>query len=322
MSKIVEKMKVSEENRDELTENLAKEAWETLVLFALQAENNASGRTLVFKGGSALRLLYGSNRMSSDLDFDEPSENRVFEDDDSMVGDTSYGTVSRIKNRLALAEELLSDFGFTDTQFNLVKEGEGTVRFKTSATAKFTDRTALRFVSKIEVSRRPADGLDAVSSLYGREAIQTEMQVIAPEALKEKAPQIKNAFVKTYTPLAIFLMKMQAVSSPSRRSTRDVYDMAYIWSRLGLGDEERRELLAGSIKAFADKGMTVSEKNDFLSLLSEKGQRFIDDINDGSDLWFYGQPDKDEVSMFVLDFVEEFSSVMQSFPEMGFGMSL
>jgi predicted nucleotidyltransferase component of viral defense system len=46
---------------------VVREYWELIVLKGLY--ESLSGRYLVFKGGTALRLAYGSPRFSEDLDF-------------------------------------------------------------------------------------------------------------------------------------------------------------------------------------------------------------------------------------------------------------
>lgn len=305
-------------DREKMVEHLAREVWETLVLSALQAEENHV-RNLVFKGGSALRLVYGSDRISSDLDFDE-SQGPVPDDDEEEFDDTPGGTAGRISSRLRRAEELLSDYGFSDVRFNLVKEGEGTVRFKTSAAAKFRSESSIRFVSKIEVSRRRPSGLEAVAEKFGGATIETTMEVKVPEGLESERSKLKGLFVKTYTPLAIFLMKMQAVASPSRRTARDVYDMAYIWSRLGLGSEDRKEFLSGCVRAFAESGMKQAERDMFMTMLREKGDRFLQDLDDGADLQFSSPVDKDETGLFVLGFIDEFSSFVERDATMGLSL--
>lgn len=320
--KTIQSAGIAGPDREKMVEHLAREVWETLVLSALQAEGD-SVRNLVFKGGSALRLVYGSDRMSSDLDFDEPQE--PTRDDEEELDETPGGTSGRVSARLRRAEELLSDFGFSDVRFNLVKEGEGTVRFKTSAEAKFKRESSIRFVSKVEVSRRRSAGLEAVAEQFGRPAIETTMKIIVPEGLESKRikseqDKLKGLFVKTYTPLAIFLMKMQAVASPSRRTARDVYDMAYIWSRLGLGSEDRKEFLSGCVRAFAESGMKQAERDMFMTMLREKGDRFLQDLDDGADLQFSSPVDKDETGLFVLGFIDEFSSFVERDATMGLSL--
>lgn len=46
---------------------IIREFWETIILKGLF--DSLEGRTLIFKGGTALRLVYGSPRFSEDLDF-------------------------------------------------------------------------------------------------------------------------------------------------------------------------------------------------------------------------------------------------------------
>lgn len=180
--------------------------------------------------------------------------------------------------------------------------------------------TTLFFVSKIEVSRRRPSGLEAVAEKFGGATIETTMEVKVPEGLESERSKLKGLFVKTYTPLAIFLMKMQAVASPSRRTARDVYDMAYIWSRLGLGSEDRKEFLSGCVRAFAESGMKQAERDMFMTMLREKGDRFLQDLDDGADLQFSSPVDKDETGLFVLGFIDEFSSFVERDATMGLSL--
>lgn len=296
-----------------LPERLAREAWEALVLLSFYGPGESS--PFIFKGGSALRLLYGSSRMSSDLDFDEIPMPETDEAEE-FADDSPAGTSRKIASRLERARSFMEGFGFSDVVFSPAKEGEGTVRYKASAVAKLGSG-AIKFLSKVEVSRRPARGLSAVAERFGVSEIETEMSFSVPPAMMDRIPRLCGTFVKTYTPLAIFLMKMAAVSSPSRVSTRDVYDMAYIWSRLGLGDESRRERMSEIIKTFVSESMSPLERSSFLSLFREKGERFHEDLERGADIHFYGEHDNDELGLFVLDFVDEFSSYAESVPEFG-----
>lgn len=292
-------------------ERLCRETWETLVLAAFYASGESS---FIFKGGSALRLLYGSRRMSSDLDFDENLREPLSETEDFLSG-TPRWTSEKIERGLERAGELMSDFGFSDVSFSPAKEGDGTVRYKTAATAS-TPAGAIRFVSKIEVSRRPAEGLEAVADRWGRETIETELRFNPQGQGADGGKGACGAFVRAYTPLALFLMKIAAVASQGRTSTRDVYDMAYIWKRLGLGNEERRAMTINCIKTFVEKGMSETDKAGFLMLFQEKCERFPEDLEAGRDIFFYGDIDADEVGLFVLDFASEFLKFVQEEKEL------
>ena len=46
---------------------IVREFWETVILKGLF--DSLEGKSLIFKGGTALRLVYGSPRFSEDLDF-------------------------------------------------------------------------------------------------------------------------------------------------------------------------------------------------------------------------------------------------------------
>lgn len=302
-------------------ESIAIETWESLVLHALYREDLIK-EPLVFKGGSALRLLYGSDRMSSDLDFDSFSPSGT----PLKTSETPRETARRVENCLRGATDLLNTFGFRKTSFNLAKEGEGTVRFKTSAEIPLPQGDALSFNSKIEISRRLDPGLKAISEKYGVDSVETTIEF--KPAMKEVAEKLGvplpskgreeerglGVFVKTYTPLALFLMKTSALMSPSRHSTRDVYDIAYIWSRLGLGDEEKQRFLADCIKLYMD-GLTPLKKDTLLSLLQEKATRFIDEFEDDTDLNFPGGKDLNEAGLLVLEFTNEFTELLKHFPE-------
>lgn len=52
---------------------IVREFWETVVLKGLFESPN--GKSLIFKGGTALRLVYGSPRFSEDLDFSLTEDN-------------------------------------------------------------------------------------------------------------------------------------------------------------------------------------------------------------------------------------------------------
>ena len=296
-------------------ESMVIETWESLVLHALYREDLIK-EPMVFKGGSALRLLYGSDRMSGDLDFDSFSISGLPPKTDEAPGETAQ----RIERCLRGAADLLNAFGFKKTTFSLVKKGEGTVRFKTSAEISLPREDTLSFNSKVEISRRLDPGLRAVAEKYGVDSIETTIEFTPSmgEAGKKLGapppPGGTGVFVKAYTPLALFLMKTSAVMSPSRHSTRDVYDMAYIWSRLGLGDKGRQGFLMDCIQLYMD-GLTPAKKDTLLSLLEEKATRFVEEFENDADLNFYGGKDLNEAGLLVLEFLDEFTELVNSFPE-------
>lgn len=301
--------RIGEEGADNsgTIEKLAREAWEALVLMALYSGQNEE--IVVFKGGSLLRLIYGSDRMSSDLDFDEPAD----------PGKEDWQTVRRMETALRRAEGLLYDFGFRNIKFSVTKDGDGTVRFKVAADIPLSPDYpgTLKFNSKIEISRRGSRGLDAVAESYGAGSVMTEAIPDVPSPLLSEVPKIRHTFVKTYTPLAMFLMKMNAVSDVKRLSTRDVYDLAYIWNNLGLGDPGKREFVMDCIKVYVREEMNAVKRKSFLPLLKEKGERFSGDLEKGEDLFFYGGKDEAAAGLFVLEFVEEFSALIGQAPDTG-----
>lgn len=286
-------------------ECLAREAWEALVLLALYA-GPRGGDKLVFKGGSLLRLIYGSKRMSVDLDFDEIDAN----------SGAPEITTRKINEKLERAKGILYDMGFRDVSFHIAKQGEGTVRYKASATAPLISG-GLRFNSKIEISRRQTKGLQAVAQKYGIDSIYTEMVPSVSPALAEELPKLQRTFIKVYTPLAMFLLKLNAIAAVERYSSRDIYDLAYIWRHLGVGDPEKRKFVLDCIKTFVDEEFDEQKKNNFLPLMKEKGERFASDLDQKTDLFFYGKKDNTELGIFVLDFAEEFEDIITKTPDTG-----
>ena len=61
----------SREHQIDLTQ-VIREYWEIIILKGLY--DSPFGRKLIFKGGTALRLAYGSPRFSEDLDFSLTSD--------------------------------------------------------------------------------------------------------------------------------------------------------------------------------------------------------------------------------------------------------
>jgi len=111
---------------------VAREYWEVVLLNRL-FESPGSG-DLVFKGGTALRLAYGSPRFSEDLDF-------------SLLEDNLGGTFKE------LGSELARPFAIADITDLAAK------RWTYLCEIRFTeDYLPQPFRIKLEISRRPAPG--------------------------------------------------------------------------------------------------------------------------------------------------------------------
>lgn len=90
--------------------NIVREYWEMFILNGLYS-NQQLGKKLIFKGGTALRLIYNSPRFSEDLDF-------------SLLGEINFNDFKKIiENIIANQPELslVETYSKKNTYFSLIK---------------------------------------------------------------------------------------------------------------------------------------------------------------------------------------------------------
>lgn len=147
-------------------EQIVREEYETIILKALF--ESEIGKSFVFKGGTALRLAYGSPRFSEDLDFS------VIEKFDKEVLDKLLKSIAAQNEALGLIEVRQKFF----TYFALFKVKE-----------EFTPQA---FSIKFEASIRPVDWQkDKDYQLLALSSKVTNLTVLAQVASLERIEQEK-----------------------------------------------------------------------------------------------------------------------------------
>lgn len=113
---------------------IVREYWEVVFLDALLASGH--GKNLVFKGGTALRLVYGSPRFSEDLDF-------------ALLDDSLAGELEK------LAASLVERHPQAEVIYLAAKRWTYLMEIKVAE-----EFLVHPFRVKVEISRRPAHGYD------------------------------------------------------------------------------------------------------------------------------------------------------------------
>ena len=201
-----------------------------------------------FYGGSALRILYGLNRFSEDLDFSLLKKNKNF----------SIMSYSR-----ALEDELKS-FGFSLTVEQKIKSGNFHID------SAFIKAGTLRNMIFIDTPRMLLRQTHAKKIMK----IKLEVDIDPPLGFKAEAKYLFNPIpfsVKTFVLSDLFAGKMHAVlcrSWQNRVKGRDWYDLVWYVScgiKLNLGHLQRRMKQSKHLT----KGACLSEEL-FREFLREK----------------------------------------------------
>jgi len=81
-----------------------------LILWLLYSRSQG----LVFKGGKALRLVYGGNRYSEDLDFNGPEDGAALQSllEEVIVGLEDFGVIAEMRNAWTSDVGYSFDVGF------------------------------------------------------------------------------------------------------------------------------------------------------------------------------------------------------------------
>ena len=137
---------------------VAREYWEVLFLKSLL--ESPHGKNLVFKGGTALRLVYGSPRFSEDLDF-------------ALLKDSLKGELEGLAKAMA---DISPEVRVTD-----VAEKRWTYLWELRVTEAYLPQP---FRVKIEISRRSAKGYDYRLNLITSPS--TPLQVLGNVATLEQ----------------------------------------------------------------------------------------------------------------------------------------
>jgi len=97
-----------------------------LILWLLYSRSQG----LVFKGGKALRLVYGGNRYSEDLDFNGPEDGAALQSllEEVIVGLEDFGVIAEMRNAWTSDVGYSFDVGFQGTLYDGRDRSKGKVR--------------------------------------------------------------------------------------------------------------------------------------------------------------------------------------------------
>lgn len=96
-----------------------------LILWLLYSRSQG----LVFKGGTALRLVYGGNRYSEDLDFNGPEDGAALQSllEEVIVGLEDFGVIAEMRNAWTSDVGYSFDVGFQGTLYDGRDRSKGKV---------------------------------------------------------------------------------------------------------------------------------------------------------------------------------------------------
>ena len=147
---------------------------------------------LILKGGMAMRALYGSTRLTKDVDFD--CEDKV----------SQQPMQSHMSKALTQAARLV---GLAGVEVTRTKQGERSVRWRVAGTAAGD----VKIIWEVEVSRRGVPPAEFIET----KPFETPI-----------AYRIPPFSVRVYGPAAMAGGKVNALLSENRSVPRDVYDLS------------------------------------------------------------------------------------------------
>ncbi len=174
---------------------------QTLLLWLLYAR----GQTLIFRGGTALRMIYGGNRYSEDLDFNGPSDVLPLE----AVQDLWKNVVDGLEDFGVLAE-MWSEWA-SDTRYGFDVSFRGPL---------YDGRDRSTGKVRVGVDRRP-------------EEVEARRELVT-----SKYDDVRPFVVSVLTPEQLMSEKIRALMIGGR--PRDLYDL---WLMLGLGIQPEHALI-------------------------------------------------------------------------------
>jgi predicted nucleotidyltransferase component of viral defense system len=151
----------------------------------------------ILKGGMAMRALYGSARLTKDVDFDCADS----------ISDQSLAT--RVPNAL---EQAARAAGIVEQKVDRTKSGDRASRWRLGGRTR--DGTAVTW--EVEISRRGVPGARFI-----------ETRTVQPPYEYTLAPFV----ARVYTETAMAAAKVNALLSDNRSVPRDVYDLADLVGR-------------------------------------------------------------------------------------------
>jgi len=156
---------------------------QNLLLYLLYNRSQA----LAFKGGTAVRIVYGGNRFSEDLDFNAPADVELLKSLWQLVSSNllDFGIFSEIRN------SWLSDVGYS---FDVSYQGP-----------LFDGRDRTKGKVRVDLNLRP-------------EAVETHRALISPEH-----DDLRPFVITVLTPEQLLAEKVRALLVRSK--PRDVYDI-------------------------------------------------------------------------------------------------
>ncbi|MGH8250658.1 MAG: nucleotidyl transferase AbiEii/AbiGii toxin family protein [Steroidobacteraceae bacterium] len=147
----------------------------------------------ILKGGLALNALYGSSRLTMDIDLDFPPQSKR----------TSESLHTQINQAITAS---LIGLGVTEIRVSKPGKGEVSPKWKVSGTSS----DGAPFHVKVEVSRRPP----IPAGTTRQHALHAQL-----------APGLPVFYVDIYDEPTLAAMKLAALLSTSRHAPRDVYDL-------------------------------------------------------------------------------------------------
>jgi predicted nucleotidyltransferase component of viral defense system len=150
---------------------VVREYWE--VLFLKDLLESPHGRNLVFKGGTALRLAYGSPRFSEDLDF-------------TLLKDSLKGKVDNLAHRMAAPHAAASVTDTAEKRWTYlweIKVAEGYLSHPFRIKIEVSRRPVRDYGFQLRLITSPATPLQALGNVATLEQLYADKQ----ECLKDRA---------------------------------------------------------------------------------------------------------------------------------------
>ncbi|MDP3047928.1 MAG: nucleotidyl transferase AbiEii/AbiGii toxin family protein [Thermodesulfovibrionales bacterium] len=153
---------------------VVREFWETVILKELF--NSREGRFLIFKGGTALRLVYGSPRFSEDLDF-------------SLTKDALKGKFKPLIKKIVSSYTELSITDMEEkyyTYLGEIKVREGYLTFPFRIKIEISTRQEKGYKSELSLISSPASTIECLGRVSTLEQLYKDKLLCLKDRAKPK----------------------------------------------------------------------------------------------------------------------------------------
>ena len=196
---------------------IVREFWETIILKGLF--DSPEGKALIFKGGTSLRLVYGSSRFSEDLDF-------------SLTEDRLKGKFRQLIKKIVLPYPELSITDLEEKHYTYlgeIKVIEGYLPSPFRIKIEISKRREKGYKSELSLISSPVSTIQCLCRVSTLEQLYKDKLTCLSDRAKPKDAfdlwYICQKLKKTYVPTTISIPKRELVRDLRKYLPKDFWSV-------------------------------------------------------------------------------------------------